>query len=55
MKSSIILMLLFFFIIYDLIVTYLLLWAYYELRERIDLKDSLINDLNNELAKIHKK
>lgn len=55
MKSSIILMLLFFFIIYDLIVTYLLLWVYYELRERIDIKDDYIEKLHFQLANMRKK
>ena len=55
MKSSIILMLLFFFIIYDFIITYLLLWTYYEFKERIDKKDDYIEKLHFQLANKSKK
>lgn len=49
MKSSI-LLLLFFLIIYNLIITYLLIWGYYEFKERIDKKDDYIEKLHFQLA-----
>jgi uncharacterized ion transporter superfamily protein YfcC len=48
-------MLLFFFIIYDLIITYVLLWGYYEFRERLDKKDDYIEKLHFQLANKNKK
>ena len=48
-------LLLFFFIIYSVIITYLLCYAYYELRERIDKKDDYIGILKFELEKARRK
>lgn len=47
--------LLLFFIIYDFIVTCLFLYVWLKTLKRSNEKDDLIDDLNNELAKIHKK
>lgn len=44
-----------FFIIYDAIITWLFFYIWWNTRKRSNEKDDLINDLNNELAKIHKK
>lgn len=46
---------LFFFIIYDVIITWVFFYIWWNARKRSNEKDNLINDLNNELAKIHKK
>lgn len=48
-------LLLFFFIIYDVIITMIMLWGYYELKERIDLKDDYIEKLKFQLANKDKK
>ena len=53
--SSNIILLLFFLIIYNLIITYLLFWGYFNFRERIDNKDDYIEKLHFELAKRYKK
>lgn len=53
--SSNLILLLFFLIIYNLIITYLLLWGYYEFRERIDKKDDYIEKLHFQLANKDKK
>lgn len=50
-----ILFLLFFFIIYNLIITFLLLWGYFEFRERLDKKDDYIEKLHFQLANKDKK
>lgn len=44
-----------FFIIYDVIATWLFIYIWWNTRKRSNKKDDLINDLNNELAKIRKK
>lgn len=49
MRSSDFLLL--FFIIYDVIITWIFLYIWWETRKRSNKKDSLIYDLNNELAK----
>ena len=54
MRGSI-LVLLFFLIIYNLIITYLLIWGYYEFKERIDNKDDYIEKLHFQLANKDKK
>ena len=48
-------LLLFFFIIYSIIITYLLCYVYYELRERVDKKDDYIGELKFELEKARRK
>ena len=53
--SSNIILLLFFLIIYNLIITYLLLYGYYEFKERIDKKDDYIEKLHFQLANKDKK
>lgn len=50
-----ILFLLFFFIIYSIIITFLLLWGYYEFKERLDKKDDYIEKLHFQLANKDKK
>ena len=47
--------LLLFFIIYDVIITWLFFYIWWRTRCRSNEKDSLINDLSNELAKLRKK
>ena len=47
--------LLLFFIIYDVIITWLFFYIWWNTRKRSNEKDSLIDDLNNELEKIHKR
>ena len=44
-----------FFIIYDVIITWLFFHIWWKTRSLSNEKDDLIDDLNNELAKIHKK
>ena len=48
-------LLLFFFIIYSIILTMIMLWGYYELKERIDAKDDYIEKLKFQLANLIKK
>ena len=48
-------LMLFFFIIYDIIITMIMLCGYYELKERIDLKDDHIEKLKFQLANKNKK
>lgn len=45
-------LLLFFFIIYNIVITYLLFYGYYEFKERIDKKDEYIQELISERDKI---
>ena len=44
-----------FFIIYDVIITWLFFYIWWNTFKRSNEKDGLIDDLNNELAKLHKK
>lgn len=53
--SSNIILLLFFLIIYNLIVTFLMLYGYCEFKERIENKDDYIEKLLFQLANKHKK
>ena len=48
-------LLLFFFIFYSLILTFIMCYVYYELRERIEEKSHYIDELIFELAKLRKK
>ena len=48
-------LLLFFFIIYDVIITIILCYVYYEMKEVIDSKDEYIQDLHFQLANKKKK
>ena len=48
-------LLLFFFIIYDIIITILMLYGYYELKDIIDSKDDYIEKLKFQLANKEKK
>ena len=50
-----ILFLLFFFIIYSQILLFLILWGYFEFKERIDSKDDYIEKLLFQLANKDKK
>ena len=50
-----IIFLLFFFIIYSQIITFIMVWGYFELRERIDKKDDYIEKLHFQLANRDKK
>ena len=45
-------LLLFFFIIYDVIITYIMLYGYYEIKDIIDSKDKYIQELICERDKI---
>ena len=45
-----ILFLLFFFILYSWVLTFLLVWGYYEFKERVDSKDDYIEKLHFQLA-----
>ena len=53
--SSNLILLLFFLIIYNLIVTYLLIYGYYEFKERVNSKDDYIEKLHFQLANKRKK
>lgn len=48
-------LLLFFFIIYSFIITFMMCYIYYELKEVIDKKDDYIEKLKFQLANLHKK
>lgn len=48
-------LLLFFFIIYSNIITIIMLWGYYEFKDRIDNKDDYIEKLLFQLANKGKK
>ena len=48
-------LLLFFFIFYDVIVTMVMLFSYYEFKERIEEKDDYIEKLKFQLANLRKK
>lgn len=48
-------LLLFFFIIYSMIITFMMCYVYFELRERIEKKDDYIGELKFELEKERRK
>ena len=53
--SSNLILLLFFLIIYNLIITFILLWGYFEYKERLNSKDDYIEKLHFQLANKSKK
>ena len=44
-----------FFIVYDVVITWIFFYIWWETRKRSIKKDDLIDDLSNELAKIRKR
>ena len=53
--SSNLILLLFFLIIYNLIITFMFLWNYFDYKKRIDNKDDYIEKLHFQLANKSKK